>query len=319
MYTDTSKINYLNVLLMLVSLGLAWYKPFEVFVFAFLIVGPLHYLTEISWLDKKNYFAFSREQFLLFVPICLFITLAGVFRSGAMGKIAVALICASLVYAMVATRQNKPLRNLLIFAATVIFIIITGLNTSNTMGIAFGVLLPTIVHVLVFTYLFMLVGLQKEKGISGYLAALVYPACAALLLSFNPFHNTARPDNYFIRFYRDTANLNKTLSDMLGIGEINNFDDVFIGDAAHRIMGLVAFAYCYHYLNWFSKTEIIGWHRVSKKRLFIIGIIWIALLVFYYFYPTPGLHVILFLSLMHVMLEFPLNVISIKQLLGIKQ
>jgi hypothetical protein len=33
----------------------------------------------------------------------------------------------------------------------------------------------------------------------------------------------------------------------------------------------IAFAYTYHYLNWFSKTDIIRWHVVSQRRIAGLG------------------------------------------------
>ena len=35
----------------------------------------------------------------------------------------------------------------------------------------------------------------------------------------------------------------------------------------HEKGKFVAFAYTYHYLNWFSKTKVILWHQVSHSRL----------------------------------------------------
>ena len=35
----------------------AFIMPFEVFLFAYAFMGPLHYLTEISWLHDRQYFA----------------------------------------------------------------------------------------------------------------------------------------------------------------------------------------------------------------------------------------------------------------------
>ena len=49
-----NKVNYINIALMLVSIIAAFVMPFEVFLFAYAFLGPLHYLTEIGWLHKKN-------------------------------------------------------------------------------------------------------------------------------------------------------------------------------------------------------------------------------------------------------------------------
>jgi hypothetical protein len=42
-------------------------------------------------------------------------------------------------------------------------------------------------------------------------------------------------------------------------------------------MRLIAFAYQYHYLNWFSKTSIIKWHEVTRARAAtILRVGWLA-------------------------------------------
>src|SRR2546427_4816034 len=59
--SNTDKINYLNIGLMLLSLGVAFFIPFELFLFSYAILGPLHYLTEISWLHERKYFTESER------------------------------------------------------------------------------------------------------------------------------------------------------------------------------------------------------------------------------------------------------------------
>lgn len=39
---------------------------------------------------------------------------------------------------------------------------------------------------------------------------------------------------------------------------------------------LIAFAYAYHYLNWFSKTGVIRWHEISRKRAFFVAMLYAA-------------------------------------------
>ena len=73
-------INYTNIGLMLLSVVAAYILPFELFLFSYAVLGPLHYLTEISWLDKKSYFLKSKKDIWLLVLIVLFITI-GIFDS----------------------------------------------------------------------------------------------------------------------------------------------------------------------------------------------------------------------------------------------
>src|SRR2546430_5445042 len=41
---------------------LAYAFPFELFLFSYAVLGPLHYLTEISWLHDRKYFVQARRR-----------------------------------------------------------------------------------------------------------------------------------------------------------------------------------------------------------------------------------------------------------------
>ncbi|MEY3585561.1 MAG: hypothetical protein RLZZ243_625, partial [Bacteroidota bacterium] len=86
---------------------------------------------------------------------------------------------------------------------------------------------------------------------------------------------------------------------------------VYNSSVGIMLMRFIAFAYLYHYLNWFSKTEVIRWHKVPKIRFAAVVILWIAASVFYTMDYSLGLSVLFFLSFTHVLLEFPLNIMSI--------
>src|SRR5882757_6291183 len=73
--TKDTKINVLNIGLMLFSCAAAFVMPFEVFLFAYAILGPLHYLTEISWLHDRNYFSKGKYDYLVLLVIGVLITL----------------------------------------------------------------------------------------------------------------------------------------------------------------------------------------------------------------------------------------------------
>jgi hypothetical protein len=81
-----------------------------------------------------------------------------------------------------------------------------------------------------------------------------------------------------------------------------------------RIAGVLSFAYTYHYVNWFIKAEIIGWRRIPKGRLVTIGALGLSATGLYLYDFGLGITVLISLSLAHVVLEFPLNAISLRQL-----
>jgi hypothetical protein len=61
----TDRINYLNIGLMVLSYAVAFLFPFELFLFSYTILGPLHYFTEISffiivlWLGSLALYAYD--------------------------------------------------------------------------------------------------------------------------------------------------------------------------------------------------------------------------------------------------------------------
>ncbi|MBL8293395.1 MAG: hypothetical protein JNN08_16220 [Bryobacterales bacterium] len=88
-------------------------------------------------------------------------------------------------------------------------------------------------------------------------------------------------------------------------------DQVFSSGTGRTVMRFIAFAYTYHYLNWFSKTSIIKWHEVGMPRLIAVTAIWIGSIGLYMYDYALGFKFLFCLSLLHVYLEFPLNHISI--------
>src|SRR5207237_8790838 len=50
-FTDATHLG-----LMLAALGLTYQVPFELLLLAYVVLGPAHYATEISWLHDRKYF-----------------------------------------------------------------------------------------------------------------------------------------------------------------------------------------------------------------------------------------------------------------------
>src|SRR5215468_5165727 len=59
--SDTHRLDYLNMGLMVGSAVIARAVPFGLFLVAYAVLGPLHYLTEIGWLHQRSYFAPRRS------------------------------------------------------------------------------------------------------------------------------------------------------------------------------------------------------------------------------------------------------------------
>jgi hypothetical protein len=63
--TQVNRLDYINIGLLIFSCILAFIMPFELFLFAYGVLGPLHYLTEISWLHDKNYYTTDKRDVIL--------------------------------------------------------------------------------------------------------------------------------------------------------------------------------------------------------------------------------------------------------------
>ena len=99
-------------------------------------------------------------------------------------------------------------------------------------------------------------------------------------------------------------------------GSLNEEDFSLVSSTGIKIQIFIAFCYTYHYLNWFSKTTIIGWNRnISKTRILVILLIWSTSVFLYWYDYKVGLSALFFLSMLHVFLEFPLNITTIKAIL----
>src|SRR5580765_812180 len=54
--TDMRHNDILHLALMILALAIAYLLPFELLLLAYVVLGPAHYLTEISWLHDRSYF-----------------------------------------------------------------------------------------------------------------------------------------------------------------------------------------------------------------------------------------------------------------------
>lgn len=274
---------------MLAASCLAIVIPFELVLLSYAILGPAHYLTEISWLKSRQFFTLKKYDYLIIaalIPVCVLLRLPYV-----------NLIFYTFGLSFILLTIKGDLNRLLAF----IVLIAAGyfLLTNNILRTIFGLFIPTVIHLYIFTGAFMLYGALKERVVSGYLAIAVFLICPVLLcVLFTSYHITTAA--WAINSYGNFARLNTTI---LRDQSIN----IYSNPASIILTRLIAFAYTYHYINWFSKTRIINWHHISVTRSVIIGLTWAASVVLYFYDFRLGLKWLFILSLLHVILEFPLN------------
>lgn len=94
-------INSLNIGLMIISCLAAYALPFELFLFSYAVLGPLHYMTQICWLHDRAYFTRDtrgRKWWLALVGAAMLVVELGVERVLYFGSIVLTLLLASADY-----------------------------------------------------------------------------------------------------------------------------------------------------------------------------------------------------------------------------
>jgi hypothetical protein len=395
-----AQINYLNIGLMALSALLAYFLPFETFLFAYAFLGPLHYLTEISWLHDRNYFSKGKYDFVVLLVIGVLLSYAAFAKdfginvdfyesfveANLFDKLIVFALFSAILFALV---ENIFVKIVSIF---LLFVFISGwlaperadANRASTTVFALTSLVPTLIHVYVFTGLFMLYGALKSRSKTGLLSIVTFILFPIILVFYAPvetksnfisdygkkayyadgegffYTNVSILDHFKLtddplltnKQYLDSVINKKSEDNQMAVADraritdslknklnenfivqnsqseyymkpipvkyaipINGKDyywnTVFFSTIGIMLMRFIAFAYLYHYLNWFSKTEVIRWHKVPKIRFAAVIILWLLACGAYAYDYSIGLNFLFFLSFTHVLLEFPLNIVSI--------
>jgi hypothetical protein len=292
---------------MVLSGVLAFLIPFKLFLFSYAVLGPLHYLTEISWLEKRSFFLPNKKDYF-FILLCggfLFLLYLFGYTIPYSGYFITLFFIIAFLGALLLSFVKSRIARL------VGFVLITALaavvSNFNLAFVLFAVLLPTVIHVFVFTGSFILFGALKSKSKTGLLSVFVYIGVFVALLLLTISVGDYGVTSFIKDAYRSFEGVNLEIMNLLNITSGDIQYSIYQSSAGLSIMRFIAFAYTYHYLNWFSKTKIIRWHEVSRKKLDLIFIIWAVSVGVYVWNYQTGLVVLYFLSMIHVLLEFPLN------------
>ena len=321
---NTTKVDYLNIFLIILSMIIAFKIPFELFLFSYAVLGPLHYLTEINWLNRKDYFLQERKWSWIFIVVGLLVAVPSFLQLPFLAKCwnrdtflpmikhlygyanYIILNSFFLAIILVFIKNKKWIIPLFAFAVGISYIVLTYIPFSI---IVVSIFLPTIIHVYLFTWLFMLFGALNAKskaGLAGVFLLLLVPVIIAISsIDLNDYTISEAVKTTFMStgFQSVHKQLASFSNEPFAVGSMLGF----------KIQIFIAFAYTYHYLNWFSKTSVIGWARnISKQKLGIIAGIWILAVFLYWNDYKTGLTALAFLSFLHVILEFPLNITSMK-------
>jgi hypothetical protein len=313
----TRSIDRLNILLMIASCILAFVFPFQLFLFSFAVLGPLHYFTEIPWLHGKKYYTGGKYDYVLLLGLaCIiavihYMTPLGQVQTPDLKMLITIFSFAVFAAALILTTVKKTSQRvigLIIVAASAV-----ALSQFDVTGLIFASLIPTILHVFLFTGAFILYGALRHKSTLGIASLIVFAICTAAIFLIDPSPTADRSLSHYVQqSYLLFAGLNFDLMNILGLQKTTPTthglaDILFRSNAGIIIMRLIAFSYTYHFLNWFSKTSIIKWHQIPKRSMAIILLLWVASLALYWYNYEIGLQYLYFASLVHVVLEYPLD------------
>jgi hypothetical protein len=282
-------------LFILGALAWAYALPYDGVWISFTVLGLAHFLTQISWLHDRSYFFRDKNPRKIFVGSAM---------------------AAALLVVLTLFIAPKDLRLASIsFAYMFLFILPLFLRGSHAAGKAFaaaalmgacvyfflpafsmiGVFLPTVGHVGFFTLCFLLQGALRRGGKAGVVSALFWIGAVLTIFLFPPAAKAlsnpwARPPREFW--------------ESLATATSSGFSSSLT--AAYSFL---TFCYTYHFLNWFTKTEILKWHLISPQRgLWILIIYAGGIVLCFQNYFLGYMLLLLPLSVLHVMLEFPLDV-----------
>jgi hypothetical protein len=282
--------------LMLTALGLTYLVPFELLLLAYVVLGPAHYATEISWLHDRKYFLPQRS---IALGLALVAVVAALIDNASwFGFVMWAAFVVCVLLAAATTAAQSMVLTIVAMGLT-LWMLAHGASLA-----VLGILLPTLIHVSLFTMVFMALGAYRSGATVQWVLLALYLAAIALILIVPPSAATIIPSfgqagqAYF-------ANVAPALGRLLGIPDLQ---------LDTRLVSLLAFVYTYHYLNWFIKAEVIHWNAMSKGRLALVVAVSAASTALYFYDYAFGFTVLLALSLAHIVLEFPLNGLALRQL-----
>src|ERR1044072_5345961 len=290
-FTDAAHLG-----LMLSALALTYLVPFELLLLAYVVLGPALYATEISWLHDRKYFLPQRGVALALAAVAIIAAL--IENASWFGFV----MWGAFVLCALIAATTTPMQGVLFVIAAVG---VTGALAMHGASLAvLGVLLPTLIHVSLFTLVFMTLGAYRSGSRVQWVLVALYVTAVVLILLAPPSAATLIPsfakagEAYF-------ANVAPALGRLLGVPDIR---------LNTRLTSLLAFVYTYHYLNWFIKAEIIHWNRMAKGRLALVAAASATSTALYFYDYAFGFTVLLAFSLAHIVLEFPLNGLALRQL-----
>jgi hypothetical protein len=282
--------------LMLLALAASYLVPFELLLLAYVVLGPAHYFTEISWLHDRSYYLPHRG---IAAALAIVAVVAALIDNASWFGFA---MWGALVGCAMLAATNSAIQSMLLFMVAIALSAI--MYSSGSSLAVIGILIPTLIHVSLFTLAFMILGAYRAGSRVQAALVVVYLVAIATILLLPPTAEVRIAS--FARVGQDYfGNVGPALSRLFGVPGL-------VLDT--RLTSLLAFVYTYHYLNWFIKADVIRWTAVPKARLAAMAAASAASTALYFYDYAFGFTFLLALSLIHILLEFPLDSLALRQL-----
>ncbi len=293
---SVTKIDQANLGFVILAFCIAHVVPLDLLLFSYAILGPAHYLTEISWLHDRQYFTKRRFDYVPLVVLGLAtmsLPYLGLDQAIGLGMTYIGLVtCFFLAITMAFVsnwRYRAPIAAVTIVAGLALVVF--------TPAVWFFILLANMVHLVIFTSVFILLGALRNN--SGYAFATLGALIILGSTFFIPGFALLEPTEFSKSYGHVLIPVYSLFLEMIGAEGGNLHVD--------RVLGFVAFWHIYHNLNWFSKTGIIGWHQISHKRTIFLITAFLGYIGMYVIDYELGFKALVFLGFLHVVLELPLN------------
>lgn len=302
---DSINSDQLNTAFMVMSLVVAYYVPVELVLLSYAFLGPAHYLTQISWMHDRQYFVASRAFPYIFVILGIVYTLL-IYTPMADLTFYADIMFIGLALAASMIFQKPWHWRLCLFAFLFFIYMALSLLTFEIVMIT-AILLPTVIHIFVFTWFFMISGAIRNPNLFSVLSCVLLPLCGVAFFVWEPeqiVYNRQFAEQNLMFFY-PLVDYMMSLARRMG-GETHQLS----------VLGFLSFAYTYHYLNWFSKVNVIRWNQISNSRLACIVVLYFMSVGLYFYDYKTGFVALVFLSILHVLFEFPLNIKTVGFVLG---
>lgn len=167
------------------------------------------------------------------------------------------LILLTLLISIAFVLLRKTTHILISIALTSGIVFLIGIEKPSSLVLT-GLLLPTLIHVYLFTLLFIFFGAVKSKSKYGIVLEVIVLLVPFIIVNMDIKNNTYKITQNTLGVFIKSS-VGNTLSraaDLLGLIKNKNINICQRAIVKNRIF--ISIVYTYHFLNWFSETFIIG-------------------------------------------------------------